>query len=118
MKIKGVDYDLGVVYVDGISSRPTIDPAIVKREIEIIKNDLHCNAIRLCGLDLERLRLAAEFAIEQDLEIWFVPRYIDATMEATLLYLVECARVAEKLRREYPKVVFVVGSEFTVLMNG
>jgi hypothetical protein len=45
MKTKGVDYDIGVSYIQGISSRPTFDRAIVKREIEIIKNDLHCNAI-------------------------------------------------------------------------
>ncbi len=43
MKTKGIDYDLGNSYIEGISTRPTLNPDIVKREIEIIKNDLHCD---------------------------------------------------------------------------
>jgi hypothetical protein len=118
MKIKGIDYDLGVVYAEGISSRPTFDQAIVKREIEIIKNDLHCNAIRLNGHDIQRLTFAGECALDQGLQVWFLPKYVDATEQATLPYLAECARTAEKLRQRSPDVVFIVGCEFTMFLNG
>lgn len=91
MKIKGVDYDLGNSYIEGHSTRPTFDPAIVKRQIEIIKNDLHCNAIRLNGKDIERLTFAGECALDQGLQVWFLPRVVDATEQATLTYLAEAS---------------------------
>jgi len=53
--------------------RPNYNPEIVHRELGIIKNDLHCNAVRICGLDAERLRASAEDALEQGLEVWLSP---------------------------------------------
>jgi hypothetical protein len=118
MKIKGVDYDLGVFYMEGISSHPSLNPSIVKRELQIIKNDLHCNAVRICAQDIERLAFAGACALEQGLEVWFAPRYVDASEPEMLHYLGECAQAAEKLRQTSPNVVFVAGSELTLLMNG
>jgi hypothetical protein len=40
MKRKGVCYDVGRVMF-GNNWRPTFDLNVIKREIEIIKNDLH-----------------------------------------------------------------------------
>ncbi len=118
MKTKGVDYDLGNSYIEGISTRPVFNQAIVRREIEIIKNDLHCNAIRLNGKDIQRLTFAGECALDQGLQVWFLPKYVDATEEATLPYLAECAQAAEKLRQKSPDMVFIVGCEFTLFLNG
>ncbi len=118
MKTKGVDYDLGNVYAGGISTRPTFDQAIVKREIEIIKNDLHCNAIRLNGKDIQRLTFAGECALAQGLQAWFLPKYVDANEQATLPYLAKCAQAAETLRQRSPDVIFIVGCEFTLFLNG
>ena len=42
MKFKGVTYDVGSI-MDG-NWRPSFDMKVVHRELEIIKNDLHCNA--------------------------------------------------------------------------
>jgi hypothetical protein len=40
---RGVSYDVGRVL--GLNWRPDFDPTVVHRELEIIKNDLHCNAV-------------------------------------------------------------------------
>jgi hypothetical protein len=116
---KGINYDVGTYTRGrGSSSRETFDPHIVKREMEIIKNDLHCDSIRISGQDISRLTKASEFASQQGLEVWFSPAFVDADRQETLAYLVECAKAAENLRSTYPGVVFVVGCELTFLMKG
>ncbi len=65
MKLKGVTYDAGSVMY--LNWRPDFDPKSVSREIEIIKNDLHCDAIRISGLDINRLTIASEIALRQGL---------------------------------------------------
>jgi hypothetical protein len=49
MRIKGVCYDVGAVM--GFNWRPDFDAPTVRRELEIIKNDLHCNAVSISALD-------------------------------------------------------------------
>ncbi len=61
MRLKGVAYDVGSVM--GGNLRPDYDPKTVRRELEIIKNDLHCNAVRISGQDIRRLTDAAEYAL-------------------------------------------------------
>lgn len=116
---KGIHYDVGT-FTRGkeSSSRENFDPAIVKREMEIIKNDLHCNAIRISGQALERLTTAADFALQQGLEVWFSPAYVDADEKDTLAYFAECAKAAEQLRVQYSNVIFVAGCELTFFMKG
>lgn len=118
MNYKGINYDAGVSTTHGTLSRETFDPQIVRREIEIIQNDLHCNAIRISGQDIERLILAGNFAIQQGLDVWFSPSLPDATEEETLKYFAECARAAEDLRKQSPTTVFVTGVELTAFMRG
>ncbi len=119
MNRKGIHYDVGT-FTRGkdSSSRDQFDPAIVKREMEIIKNDLHCNAVRISGQDISRLVMASEFAIQQGLEVWFSPAYVDADEQETLKYFGECAKAAETLRMQSPDVVFVAGCELTFFMKG
>jgi len=71
MKLKGVSYDVGRVM--GGNWRPIFDSKIVHRELEIIKNDLHCNAVRICGLDIGRLMKASEDALKQGLDVLLSP---------------------------------------------
>ena len=66
MKRKGVCYDVGRVMM-GSNWRPNFDPKVIHRELEIIKNDLHCNAVRICGLDIDRLVTASQNALAQGL---------------------------------------------------
>jgi hypothetical protein len=87
----------------------------VHRELEIIKNNLHCNAVRICGLDLDRLMTATEDALKQGLEVWLSSEMWDKSQEETLDYLVKAAAAVEKLRGYYPQhLVFSVGSELTL----
>jgi hypothetical protein len=60
MNRKGVSYDVGSVM--GGNWRPTFALEIIYRELEIIKDDLHCNAVRISGLDINRLMNASEVA--------------------------------------------------------
>ena len=118
MRRKGVCYDVGRVML-GSNWRPVFDPDVVRRELEIIRNDLHCNAVRVQGLDLERLRVAAQDALRQGLEVWYSPEMWDRTADETLAYLATAARWAEDLRERWPdQVVFSVGSEISLFMQG
>jgi len=115
---KGVNYDVGRVMM-GSQWRPKFDPKQVHRELEIIKNDLHCNTVRICGLDLKRLEVAAEDALIQGLEVWLSPEMWDRSQEETLAHLKKAAEVAEALRQRFPgRVVLSVGSEATLFMQG
>ena len=106
MKRKGVCYDTGRVMM-GSNWRPDLDPKVVHRELEIIKNDLHCNAVRICGSDIERLVMVGQDALEQGLEVWFSPEMWDRDQEETLRYLIKAASAAESLRRRWPgRLVF------------
>ncbi len=117
MKIKGVSYDVGRVM--GGNWRPVFDPKVVYREQEIIKNDLHCNAVRICGFDIGRLMTASECALKLGLEAWLSPEMWDKSQDETLAYITRAATAAEKLRTQWPdKLVFLVGSEITLFMQG
>jgi len=117
MKRKGVCYDVGrYLYGDW---RKDYNPRTVQRELDIIKNDLHCNAVRICGRDIARLETASEYALQLGLEVWFCPELWNKSPEKTLDYTAKSAEVAERLRKRYPdKVVMSVGSELTLFMKG
>ncbi len=117
MKRKGINYDVGTFTTQDSSSRPEFDQAVVEGEIGIIKNDLHCTAIRISGQDLERLLFATQSALKQGLEVWFSPALINAAPAETLDYLRECARAVEPLRARWANVVFVTGTELTFFMK-
>jgi hypothetical protein len=103
----------------GENWRPTFEPKNVHRELEIIKNDLHCNAVRICGLDIDRLMTATEDALKQGLEVWLSPEMWDKSQEETLDYLVKAATAVEKLREHWPQhLVLSAGSELTLFMKG
>jgi len=118
MYYKGITYDVGTIFAGGRSTRDEFDPAVMCREIEIIKNDLHCNAVRVCGQDTARLKTTAEYALSQGLIVWFSPLLVEATEEETLTYLAECSEIAEELRQRFPHMLFVVGGELSFHMKG
>ena len=117
MRLKGVCYDVGTVYY--FNWRPHFDRGVIHRELEIIKNDLHCNAIKISGFNVERLQFTAEDALEQGLEVWLSPQLWDKEWKKTIQYLTEAAKMAEGLRKEWSdRVVFSVGSESTLFTKG
>src|SRR6185312_191229 len=114
---KGVLYDVGRVM--GINWRPHFDPNVVHRELSIIKNDLHCTAVKIRGLDITRLMIAAEDALSQGLEVWLSPEMWNKGQKQTLAYLVKAATAAESLRKQWPeRVIFSVGTEATLFQRG
>jgi hypothetical protein len=117
MRGKGIAYDTGFV-VDGTSSVANFDPEQVERELTIIRDDLHCNAVQVIGGEPERLDLAARTAAALGLEVWFSPYPIDLTPEAILTLLGDCAARAEQLRVEGAEVVFVAGVELSIMGRG
>ncbi|MFB9833077.1 hypothetical protein [Actinoallomurus acaciae] len=110
-------YDVGRVL--GMQWRPEFDPRVVHRELEIIKTDLHCNAVRVCGRDIGRLMTTAEDALSQELEVWFQPDLWDRSPRVTLAYVTKAATAAQALHERWPgRVVFSVGTELTLFMRG
>jgi hypothetical protein len=119
MRRRGVNYDVGIDFGGlGYLSRPTFDIATTHREFAIIAHDLHCNAVRISGTDLDRLLAATEDALQQGLEVWLSPHLHDRDAHETLAYTVCCARAAESLRVRWPRLVFVLGCELTLFMRG
>jgi hypothetical protein len=117
MERKGVSYDVGRVMAG--NWRPIFDQKVVQRELEIIRNDLHCNAVRICGLDIPRLVTAAGMALQLGMEVWLSPEMWDKSQAETLAYITKAAAAAEGLRVQYPeRLVLLVGSELTLFMQG
>lgn len=117
MRAKGISYDTGFIN-KGVSSREPFDIAVVKRELQIIRADLHCTAVRITGGDVERLAIAASLAVEAGLEVWFSPFTCDLTDTEMLALLADCADRAEQLRRQGAEVVLVLGGEISLLNKG
>lgn len=117
MKTRGVCYDAGVV--KDIPWRLSLDAQTARREMEIIRRDLHCTAVRIVARDIGRLELATEAALEAGLDVWFSPTVWDRGPEETIADTVRAARAAERFRSAAPgRVTFVVGGELTLFMRG
>jgi hypothetical protein len=110
-------YDTGFVR-DGRSSRERFDPRLVERELTIIRDDLHCDAVQLIGGDPERLALAARLAAELGLEVWLSPYPLELTPAEIRALLLDCAERAERLRAAGAEVVLVAGVELSIMNQG
>src|SRR5829696_540288 len=117
MRAKGISYETGWVR-GGTISRENFDPAVVERELRIIRDDLHCTAVRIMGGHPERLELAAACAARLGLEIWFSPYPLELTTDEMLALFADCAERAERLRRGGAEVVFVTGAELSLMGPG
>jgi hypothetical protein len=115
---KGINYDVGIEFQRDYMSRRIFDERVMRRELDIIKNDLHCNAVRISGTDIRRLTTAAKYALELGLEVWLSPHLLDRSPQETLQYMVDCAAAAEVVRRVSPNLVFILGCELSWFMQG
>lgn len=119
MHRKGVNYDVGTVYAYGGKTRPHFSGDIARREMGIIRRDLHCNTVKIGGHDMKRVVAAATFALAEGLETWIGPCLFDKGPRETLEYIGRSARIAEAVRQGSPgRVVFCVGSELLLFMRG
>lgn len=117
MRAKGMTYDTGFVR-NGEISRERFDPDVVRRELTIIRDDLHSNAVQIIGGDPARLELAASYAAELGLEVWFSPYPLELTPGEILCLFADCAERAERLRKQGAEVVFVTGVELSIMNQG
>ncbi|RDI23609.1 hypothetical protein [Lentzea flaviverrucosa] len=117
MRAKGIAYDTGFVRHGEISLQ-RFDLDAVRRDLAVIRDDLHCNAVHLVGGDPERLERAAEIAAGLGLEIWFSPYPLELTPAEILDLLTDCARRAERIRMAGAEVVFVTGVELSIMNSG
>jgi len=67
MRGQGITFDTGF-FSAGTSTREPFDAEIVRREMRIIRDDLHCNAVRVTGGDPDRLDIAATHAANAGLD--------------------------------------------------
>jgi len=120
---QGVHYDTGTVFRGPgyamSTRRAALDMSVVRRELEIIRDDLHANAVRVVGSELGRMMAVAEIALDLGIEVWFSPAFFEYSMEETTARLVAAAESAARLEAAHPgRVVFVAGSELTLFMPG
>jgi hypothetical protein len=117
MRTFGVNYDTGLV-VDGRSTRATFDERIVRRELQIVADDLHASAVRITGEDADRLEVAARHASAAGLQVWFSPFVYDLGPDELVAHLAGCAEGAERLRHDGADVVLVLGCEMSLFCSG
>jgi ABC-type thiamin/hydroxymethylpyrimidine transport system permease subunit len=103
-----------------ISTRRTaLDMSVVRRELEIVRDDLHANAVRIVGSDVGRMTAVAEIALGLGIEVWFSPAFFEYSLVETGARLVAAAEAAARLEAaQSGRVVFVAGSELTLFMQG
>ncbi|MGV9771739.1 hypothetical protein [Streptosporangium sp. NPDC003464] len=97
-RARGISYDTGFVH-NGAIGHKLFDPETVRRELRVIRDDLHCTAVRVMGGDPERMELAAAHAADLGLEVRFSPCPLELTADEMLSLFAGCAVRAERLRR-------------------
>lgn len=117
MRGRGITYDTGFVR-DGVNSRARFEPALVERELRIIRDHLHCTAVRISGGDPQRLEFAAALAVDLGLEVWFSPYPLELTTDEMLALFADCAGRAERVRARGGEIVFVTGAELSLMARG
>jgi hypothetical protein len=117
MRARGITFDTGFIN-GGTNTRERFDTDVVLREMRVIRDDLHCGAVRLTGGDPDRLEIAAIHAANAGLEVWISPFTCDLTAGELLDLLADCADRAERLRLGGAEVVLLTGSEVSLCNVG
>ena len=116
MKSQGVNYDVGTHLVGYLNREVSLEK--MQEEIEMIEKDLHANSIRIYGMEKDKLHDASKIALDKGMEVWYSPRHINLSPDQTLKQIAQYAKDAETLRKENPNIIFVLGNEFTLDVNG
>ncbi|MER8072098.1 hypothetical protein ABTZ59_27740 [Streptomyces sp. NPDC094034] len=119
MKYYGVVYDVGyrVLGEDPSSVEPFV-PDVVRNDMRVIAHDLHANAVRVEGEDLDRLMLASRAAIAEGLAVFFSPWKMNVDLAASKQYVAEAAALAEQLRQDGADIVFITNCEYSIFCDG
>ena len=103
-RIRGVIYDAGTVF--GRGQRPTrrhLAARVMRRELEVIRNELHATHVRVVASDPARLDTVAGAVAEAGLGLWYSPAVFDYDPAETTRNTVAMAGHAEALRRAWSK---------------
>lgn len=119
MKYRGVVYDVGLRFTAGkpLSVDP-FNPSLAAHDINIIASELHANAIRIEGEEIDRLVIASRIAHGAGLTIFFNPWKMNVPITELEDYFAQAARAAEALREEGADIVFVAGCEMSLFNEG
>ncbi|GAB7037216.1 MULTISPECIES: hypothetical protein [Catenuloplanes] len=117
MRAWGVTYDTGFTHL-GTTTHEPFDPVVVARDMRIIREDLHADAVRITGGVADRLEVAARAAAAAGLEVWYCPFTNDLTTEELLAFVLDAAERAERIRRDGATVRFLTGSEISIMTIG
>jgi len=114
----GINYDTGV-FPGSRQSRAVFKPGTgrVRYEGDCTRTPLRRGTVT--GGDLERLTLAANFAVKAGLDVWFSPFPCELDEDGMLAFVEDSADRAEALRRRFMNdVVLVTGCEVSVFGAG
>jgi hypothetical protein len=117
MRAWGVTYDTGFTNLGTITHEP-FDPGVVARDMRVIRDDLHADAVRITGGIADRLETAARLAADAGLEVWYCPFTNDLTTDQLLAFLLDAAERAERIRLEGANIRFLTGSEISIMTIG
>lgn len=108
LRVRGISYLIGEPGPDDL-----------RRDLEIIERDLHCDTVMVTGGDVERLIEAARVALDVGLAVYIRPDHTDRPLRELEERLDAVAAAAEALRREHPdRVTLLVGSELSHTVPG
>ncbi|WKX70123.1 abortive phage infection protein [Streptomyces sp. XD-27] len=111
---RGVCYEVG----KGETPGTAWNAARVRKDIRVIKEELHAGSVSVFGDGVERLTAASSEAAERGLHVWLQPRLRDRPQREILDHLAETGRHAERLRRQGARVHLSVGCEFVLFVPG
>lgn len=117
MRVFGMNYDTGFVSAGSTTHEP-FDPETVRRDLRVIRDELHCDAVRITGGIQDRLETAARFAAEAGLEVWYCPFTNGLDRDELMAFVLDGAERAERLRRTGATVVYLTGSELAMVTDG
>ncbi|CQD23217.1 MULTISPECIES: FAD-dependent oxidoreductase [Mycolicibacterium] len=118
MRDYGVVYDVGLRFTPEELSVEPFDPSLVAHDMQVIAEQLHANAVRIEGENIDRLVTAARCAHSAGLAVYFNPWKMNAGVEETRRHVAEAAIAAEQLRREGVRITFVTTCEFSIFGDG
>ena len=117
MRVFGMNYDTGFVSAGSTTHEP-FDPDTVRRDLRVIRDELHCDAVRVTGGVQDRIELAAGFAAEAGLEVWYCPFTNGLDRDGLMAFVLDGAERAERLRQNGAPVVYLTGSEIAMFTDG
>lgn len=117
MRVFGMNYDTGFVSAGSTTHEP-FDPEVVRRDLRVIRDELHCDAVRITGGIQDRLELAARAAADVGLEVWYCPFTNGLDRAELMAFVLDGAGRAERLRLDAASVVYLTGSEIAMFTDG